>query len=235
MNFKILTLFPEAFPGPFNQSIMGKALKKKLFTIKAFDIRDFSTNKSKTVDDKPYGGGAGMIIKPDVLQRAFNFVKKDLSKKFLPIFLTPSGKKLNNEVIKRINEFDNVIIICGKYEGIDARFVEHNNIEEISIGDYVLSGGEIASFILIDACVRLIPEVLGNKNSLNSESFQNHLIEHPHFTKPHDWLGKKVPDVLLNGDHKKISDWRLKESIEKTKKIRPDLYKIYKKKIKGDK
>ena len=235
MNFKILTLFPDAFPGPFNQSIMGKALKKKLFSIKTFDIRDFSTSKSKTVDDKPYGGGAGMVIKPDVLQRAFNFVKKDLGKKFLPIFLTPSGKKLNNEVIKHINEFDDIVIICGKYEGIDARFVEHNNIEEISIGDYVLSGGEIASFILIDACVRLIPEVLGNKNSLNSESFQNHLIEHPHFTKPQDWLGKKVPDVLLNGDHKKISDWRLKESIEKTKKIRPDLYKIYKKKIKGDK
>ena len=235
MNFKILTLFPEVFPGPFNQSIMGKALKKKLFSIKTFDIRDFSTSKSKTVDDKPYGGGAGMVIKPDVLQRAFNFVKKDLGKKFLPIFLTPSGKKLNNEVIKHINEFDDIVIICGKYEGIDARFVEHNNIEEISIGDYVLSGGEIASFILIDACVRLIPEVLGNKNSLNSESFQNHLIEHPHFTKPQDWLGKKVPDVLLNGDHKKISDWRLKESIEKTKKIRPDLYKIYKKKIKGDK
>ncbi len=235
MNFKILTLFPDVFPGPFNQSIMGKALKKKLFSIKTFDIRDFSTSKSKTVDDKPYGGGAGMVIKPDVLQRAFNFVKKDLGKKFLPIFLTPSGKKLNNEVIKHINEFDDIVIICGKYEGIDARFVEHNNIEEISIGDYVLSGGEIASFILIDACVRLIPEVLGNKNSLNSESFQNHLIEHPHFTKPQDWLGKKVPDVLLNGDHKKISDWRLKESIEKTKKIRPDLYKIYKKKIKGDK
>lgn len=235
MNFKILTLFPEAFPGPFNQSIMGKALEKKLFTIKTFNIREFSTNKSKTVDDKPYGGGAGMVIKPDVLQRAFNFVKKDIGKRFLPIFLTPSGKKLNNEVIKRINEFDNVVIICGKYEGIDSRFVEHNNIEEISIGDYVLSGGEIASFILIDACVRLIPEVLGNKNSLNSESFQNHLIEHPHFTKPQDWLGKKVPDVLLNGDHKKISDWRLKASIEKTKKIRPDLYKIYKKKIKGDK
>jgi tRNA (guanine37-N1)-methyltransferase len=235
MNFKILTLFPEVFPGPFNQSIMGKALKKKLYTIKTFDIREFSTSKSKTVDDKPYGGGGGMVIKPDVLQKAFNFVKKDLGKKFLPIFLTPSGKKLDNEVIKRINEFNNIIIICGKYEGIDARFVEHNNIEEISIGDYVLSGGEIASFILIDACVRLIPEVLGNKNSLNSESFQNHLIEHPHFTKPQDWLGKKVPDVLLNGDHKKISDWRLKESIEKTKKVRPDLYKIYKKKIKGDK
>jgi len=235
MNFKILTLFPEAFPGPFNQSIMGKALKKKLFTIKTFDIREFSTSKSKTVDDKPYGGGGGMVIKPDVLQRAFNFAKKDLGKKFLPIFLTPSGKKLNNEVIKHINEFDNIVIICGKYEGIDARFVEHNNIEEISVGDYVLSGGEIASFILIDACVRLIPEVLGNKNSLNSESFQNHLIEYPHFTKPQDWLGRKVPDVLLNGDHKKISEWRLKESIEKTKKVRPDLYKIYKRKIKGDK
>ena len=232
MNFKILTLFPEAFPGPFNQSIMGKALKKKLFTIKTFDIREFSTSKSKTVDDKPYGGGGGMVIKPDVLQRAFNFAKKDLGKKFLPIFLTPSGKKLNNEVIKHINEFDNIVIICGKYEGIDARFVEHNDIEEISIGDYVLSGGEIASFILIDACVRLIPEVLGNKNSLVSESFQNHLIEYPQFTKPRVWQNLRVPEILLNGNHEKVSEWKLKTSIEVTKKIRPDLFELYKKKLK---
>ena len=232
MNFKILTLFPEIFPGPFKYSIMGKAIKKKLFTIKTYNLRDFSNNKSKTVDDKPYGGGAGMIIKPDVLQRGFNFIKKETGKKTLSIFLSPSGKKLDKEIIEDVKKFKDVIIICGKYEGIDARFINHNDIKEISVGDYVLSGGEIASFILIDACVRLIPEVLGNNKSLNSESFQNHLIEHPHYTKPQDWLGMKVPDVLLNGDHKKISDWRLRESIEKTKKIRPDLYKIYKRKIK---
>ena len=235
MNFKILTLFPELFPGPLSHSIIGAALKKKIFSIETINIRDFANNRAKTVDDKPFGGGAGMILKPDVLQRAYDFSLKKKEKKTKTIYLSPSGDKLNYDKLIEINKYKSVIIICGKYEGIDSRFIQHNDIEEVSVGDYVLSGGEIASFILIDACVRLIPEVLGNKNSLNSESFQNHLIEHPHFTKPQDWLGKKVPDVLLNGDHKKISDWRLKESIEKTKKVRPDLYKIYKKKIKGDK
>ena len=235
MNFKILTLFPELFPGPLSHSVIGAALKKKIFSIETINIRDFANNRAKTVDDKPFGGGAGMILKPDVLQRAYDFSLKKKERKTKTIYLSPSGDRLNYDKLIEINKYKNVIIICGKYEGIDSRFIQHNDIEELSVGDYVLSGGEIASFILIDACVRLIPEVLGNKNSLNSESFQNHLIEHPHFTKPQDWLGKKVPDVLLNGDHKKISDWRLKESIEKTKKIRPDLYKIYKKKIKGDK
>ena len=234
MNFEILTLFPDMFPGPLNFSIYKKALSNGLFKINTTNIRDFSKTKSKTVDDNPYGGGAGMILRADILQDAFDHVKKKINDKYHSVFLTPSGQKLTQSKVKEISKKKNLIIICGRYEGVDQRFLDNNSISEISVGDYILSGGEIASFILIDACVRLIPEVLGNKNSLNSESFQNHLIEHPHYTKPQDWLGMKVPDVLLNGDHKKISDWRLKESIEKTKKIRPDLYKIYKRKIKEE-
>ena len=193
MNFKILTLFPDLFPGPLNHSIIGTALKKKIFSVEAINIRDFAKDKAKTVDDRPYGGGAGMILKPDVLQKSYNFCLKRIDKKPKTIYLSPSGCKLNYNKLLEINKYENVVIICGKYEGIDSRFIEYNEIEEVSIGDYVLSGGEIASFILIDACVRLIPEVLGNKNSLVSESFQNHLIEYPQFTKPRVWQNLEVP------------------------------------------
>ena len=232
MNFKILTLFPELFPGPLSHSVIGAALKKKIFSIETINIRDFANNRAKTVDDKPFGGGAGMILKPDVLQRAYDFSLKKKEKKTKTIYLSPSGDKLNYDKLIEINKYKNVIVICGKYEGIDSRFIQHNDIEELSVGDYVLSGGEIASFILIDACVRLIPEVLGNKNSLISESFQNHLLEYPQYTKPRVWESLEVPEILLNGNHKKVSEWKLKKSIETTKRMRPDLYKKYEKKLK---
>ena len=232
MNFKILTLFPELFPGPLSHSIIGAALKKKIFSIETINIRDFANNRAKTVDDKPFGGGAGMILKPDVLQRAYDFSLKKKERKTKTIYLSPSGDRLNYDKLIEINKYKNVIIICGKYEGIDSRFIQHNDIEEVSVGDYVLSGGEIASFILIDACVRLIPEVLGNKNSLISESFQNHLLEYPQYTKPRVWESLEVPEILLNGNHEKVSEWKLKKSIETTKRMRPDLYKKYEKKLK---
>ena len=232
MNFKILTLFPELFPGPLSHSIIGAALKKKIFSIETINIRDFANNRAKTVDDKPFGGGAGMILKPDVLQRAYDFSLKKKERKTKTIYLSPSGDKLNYDKLIEINKYKNVIVICGKYEGIDSRFIQHNDIEELSVGDYVLSGGEIASFILIDACVRLIPEVLGNKNSLVSESFQNHLLEYPQYTKPRVWESLEVPEILLNGNHEKVSEWKLKKSIETTKRMRPDLYKKYEKKLK---
>ena len=235
MNFKILTLFPELFPGPLSHSIIGAALKKKIFSIETINIRDFANNKAKTVDDRPFGGGAGMILKPDVLQRAYDFSLKKKERKTKTIYLSPSGDKLNYDKLIEINKYRNVIIICGKYEGIDSRFIQHNDIEEVSVGDYVLSGGEIASFILIDACVRLIPEVLGNKNSLISESFQNHLLEYPQYTKPRVWESLEVPEILLNGNHEKVSEWKLKKSIEMTKRMRPDLYKKYEKKLKEKK
>ena len=157
MKFKILTLFPEMYPGPLSHSIIGKALKKKIFQIETINIRDFSTNKSKTVDEKPFGGGAGMIIKPDVLQNALDYAKKGFKKNCKIFFLSPSGQKINQNFVNNLKECKEIIFICGKYEGIDQRFIEYNNILEISIGDYVVSGGELASFILIDACVRLIP------------------------------------------------------------------------------
>ena len=227
MIFKILTLFPEIFPGPLNHSITGRALVEKKFEIEAINIREFSNNKSKTVDDKPYGGGPGMIFKPDILQRSLNFAKKKARKKTKIIMLSASGRKFDQKFAKETIKNDELIIICGRYEGVDQRFIDFNSIEEISIGDYVLSGGEIPALILIDTCVRLIPEVLGNNKSLNSESFNNHLLEYPQYTKPLNWKELKVPDVLLSGDHKKIFDWRLKKSIEKTKKVRPDLLKLY--------
>ena len=177
MIFKILTLFPEIFPGPLNHSITGKALKKKKFEIKTINIRDFSKNRSKTVDDKPDGGGAGMILKPDILQSCLNFAKKS-TKKNRVIMLSANGKKFNQKLARKMIEYDEVIIICGRYEGVDQRFIDLNSIEEVSIGDYVLSGGEIPALILIDTCVRLIPEVLGNDKSLNSESYDNHLLNY---------------------------------------------------------
>tara|TARA_B100000003_G_scaffold26556_1_gene21057 strand:+ start:619 stop:1314 length:696 start_codon:yes stop_codon:yes gene_type:complete len=227
MIFKILTLFPEIFPGPLSHSITGRALVEKKFEIEAINIREFSKNKSKTVDDKPYGGGPGMIFKPDILQRSLNFAKKKARKKTKIIMLSANGRKFDQKFAKETIKNDELIIICGRYEGVDQRFIDFNSIEEISIGDYVLSGGEIPALILIDTCVRLIPEVLGNNKSLNSESFNNHLLEYPQYTKPLNWKELKVPDVLLSGDHKKIFDWRLKKSIEKTKKVRPDLLKLY--------
>ena len=227
MIFKILTLFPEIFPGPLSHSITGRALAEKKFEIEAINIREFSNNKSKTVDDKPYGGGPGMIFKPDILQRSLNFAKKKARKKSKIIMLSANGRKFDQKFAKETIKNDELIIICGRYEGVDQRFIDFNSIEEISIGDYVLSGGEIPALILIDTCVRLIPEVLGNNKSLNSESFNNHLLEYPQYTKPLNWKELKVPDVLLSGDHKKIFDWRLKKSIEKTKKVRPDLLKLY--------
>ena len=167
-----------------------------------------------------------MIIKPDILQRTLDFAKKGVKKNKV-IMLSANGKKFCQNSAKRLLKYEELLLICGRYEGVDQRFIDFNLIEEISVGDYVLSGGEIPAFILIDACVRLIPEVLGNNESLNSESFNNHLLEYPQYTKPYIWKTFKVPDVLLSGNHKKISDWRLKKSIEKTKKIRPDLLKLY--------
>ena len=227
MKFKILTLFPEMFPGPINYSITGKALKKKKFQLETINIRDFSINKAKTVDDTPFGGGAGMIMKADILQSALTFAKKGFKKNCKIFSLSPSGKKITQSFIKNLVTFKEIILICGRYEGIDQRFIDYNDIEEISVGDYILSGGELASFILIDACVRLIPEVLGNSESLRSESFHDYLLEYSQYTKPSIWKKLKVPEVLLTGNHKKISDWRLKNSLEKTKKIRPELYNLF--------
>ena len=223
MIFNVITLFPEIFPGPLNFSITGKALKEGKLKINTFNLRNFSQLKNRTVDDSPFGGGPGMIIRADILQNALEFVKKKMVNPKI-IFLTPGGKSLNQKKIREIVNFKDLIIICGRYEGIDQRFIDHNNVEEISIGDYILSGGELASIILIDACVRLIPEVLGNKKSLIYESFENDLLEYPQFTKPKVWKNMSVPDQLLTGNHRLIDKWRYNEAKKKTKLIRPDLW-----------
>ncbi len=226
MKFKVLTLFPEMFPGPLGFSVVGKALEKGLFELDLINYRDFSKKKTQRVDDTPFGGGPGMIIKPDILQDCLSFAKNKKQKTKVLSF-SASGKQINHQFIKNLTSYSELILVCGRYEGIDQRFIDYNKIEEISVGDFVISGGELAAFILIDACVRLIPEVLGNSNSLSSESFQDDLLEYSQYTKPFKWKNMKVPEVLLSGDHRKILDWRLKNSIEKTKKRRPDLLKFY--------
>ena len=220
----ILTLFPEMFPGPLGHSIVGKALEEKTWSLKLINLQNFSKKGPKYVDDKPYGGGSGMIIKSEIIHKALKETTKKIKNNYSLVFLTPKGKKLNQEKIKKFVKKDNLILVCGKYEGVDQRVIDTWKMEEISLGDYILSGGEIAAMSLIDSCVRLLPNVLGSSKSLESETFENNLLEYPQYTKPREWLGKKVPEVLLSGDHKKIREWKKKESIKITKIKRPDLF-----------
>jgi len=221
----ILTLFPEMFPGPLGFSIIGKALEKKNWSLKLINLQNFSKKGPKYVDDKPYGGGSGMIIKSEIIHEALKKTIKKIKNNYSLIYLTPKGKKLDQKKIKRFIKKDNLILVSGKYEGIDQRVIDAWKMEEISMGDYILSGGEIAAMSLIDSCVRLLPNVLGSVESLKNETFENNLLEYPQYTKPREWLGKKVPEVLLSGNHKKINEWKKKESIRITKIKRPDLLK----------
>ena len=222
---KILTLFPDMFPGTLGQALSGKALEKKIWSCEAINIRDFATDNYKTVDDVPYGGGAGMVLKPDVLDRAIEAVSPVEERDDCPIyFLSPRGKVLTQEMVKDLAQKKGVTLLCGRYEGVDQRVLEHHNIEEISIGDYILSGGEIAAQVLLDAVVRLLPGVMGNVETAGNESFEKGLLEHHHYTRPAEWKGMKVPEILLSGHHKKIEDYRKAESVALTKEKRPDLY-----------
>ena len=221
----ILTLFPEMFPGPLGFSIIGKALEEKTWLLELIKLQNFSKKGSKYVDDKPYGGGPGMIIKSEIVHEALKQTIKKIKNNYSLIYLTPKGKKLDQKKIKRFIKKDNLILVCGKYEGIDQRVINAWKMEEISMGDYVLSGGEIAAMSLIDSCVRLLPNVLGSAKSLENETFENNLLEYPQYTKPREWLGKKVPEVLLSGNHRKINEWKKKKSIRITKIKRPDLLK----------
>ena len=221
----VLTLFPEMFPGPLEFSIIGKALEKRIWSLKLINLQNFSKKGPKYVDDKPYGGGSGMIIKSEIIHEALKKTIKKIKNNYSLIYLTPKGKKLDQKKIKRFIKKDNLILVCGKYEGIDQRVIDAWKMEEISMGDYILSGGEIAAMSLIDSCVRLLPNVLGSVESLKNETFENNLLEYPQYTKPREWLGKKVPEVLLSGNHKKINEWKKKESIRITKIKRPDLLK----------
>ena len=223
----IFTLYPDLFPGPFSEGLYGKALEKKIWDLKKVNVRDYAEDKHKTVDDTPYGGGSGMLIKPDVIGNALD---KNTKKGEKIIFLTPRGKVFNHECAKKFSQEKIINIICGHFEGIDQRVIDSRNIEEISIGDFVLSGGETASYVFLDAILRLIPGVIGNENSVAEESFENGLLEYPQYTKPQIWEKKSVPNVLLSGDHAKIKDWRLLQSEAITRDRRPDLWQKYNKK-----
>ena len=222
----VFTLYPDLFPGPFSEGLYGKALEKKIWDLQKVNIRDYAEDKHKTVDDVPYGGGSGMLIKPDVIDKALD---KNTKKGEKIIFLTPRGKVFNHECAKKLSQEKIINIICGHFEGIDQRVIDSRNIEEISIGDFVLSGGETASYVFLDAILRLIPGVIGNENSIAEESFENGLLEYPQYTKPQIWEKKSVPDVLLSGDHAKIKDWRLLQSEAITRDRRPDLWQKYNK------
>jgi len=224
---RVFTLYPELFPGPLNSGLYKKALNKNIWSLEIINIRDYSTDKHQTVDDTPFGGGSGMVMRADVLA---NSLDKNISDNKEPIiYLSPKGKKFNQIYAKKISN-KNINIICGHFEGVDQRVLETRNIEEVSIGDFILSGGEIGAFVIIDTVIRLLPGVLGNPNSLTEESFEQELLEYPQYTKPQKWEKKEVPLVLLTGDHKKIKDWRLAQSEDITRRRRPDLWKKYKKK-----
>ena len=223
---QIFTLYPEIFPGPLSEGIYGKALSNKIWDLKVVNIRDAAKDKHKTVDDTPFGGGSGMLLKADILANSIDFNKQKEGRIF---YLSPKGKKFDQKLAKELSKEKSLSLICGHFEGVDERILSTRNIEEISIGDFILSGGETAAFVILDSILRLLPGVLGNHLSNADESFENGLLEYPQYTKPQVWEGKTVPEVLLSGDHNKIKDWRLSQSEAITRDRRPDLWQKYKK------
>ena len=223
---KIFTLYPDFFPGILSKGIYGRAIEKSLWNLDVINIRDYAKDKHKTVDDTPYGGGEGMVLKPDVVAKALD---QNLGKNEKIIYLTPKGKAFDQNKAKKFLNDKKINILCGHFEGIDQRVIESRGIEEISIGDYILSGGETAAYVILDSILRLVPGVLGNENSYKDESFENGLLEYPQYTKPQIWEKTPVPEVLLSGDHSKIKDWRLSQSEAITRHRRPDLWQKYKK------
>ena len=223
LNVTVLTVFPELFPGFLGYSLTGKALEEQKWQLQAVNIRDYAFDRHKSVDDTPCGGGAGMIMRPDVLGRAIeaNHTRGRI------IYMSPKGRPLTQKLVHELSREEELTIVCGRFEGIDERVIEAYNVEEISIGDYILTGGEQAALILLDAVVRLLPGVLGNEASLEDESFENFLLEYPQYTRPTEWEGRSVPEVLLSGHHRKIADWRREQAEIATKAKRPDLFKKY--------
>lgn len=223
-NATVLSLFPEMFPGTLAFSIAGKALVNNLWSLNTINIRDFSNDKNGKVDDVPFGGGHGMVLKPEVLDRALKSVVDHNGPR---IYLSPRGRKFDQSFAKDLSKEKGVVFICGRYEGVDERFLTHNDILEVSVGDYVLSGGEIGAQLIMDATIRLLPNVIGNSKGLVEESFEGDLLEYPLYTQPRVWNGIEVPEVLLSGDHKKIETWKIKMSEKITKLKRPDLWSKY--------
>ncbi len=218
----VLTLFPDMFPGALGVSLVGQALNAGIWSLDAIQIRDFSVGKHASVDDSPVGGGAGMVLRADVVAAAIDHARKDRLDR-PSIYLSPRGEPLTQSLVRELASGPGVLLLAGRFEGVDERVIEGRNLREVSIGDYVLSGGEIAALVLIDACVRLLPGVLGGAASTTDESFENGLLEYPHYTKPREWEGRPTPEILLSGDHKKIATWRRAQSERITRERRPDL------------
>jgi tRNA (guanine37-N1)-methyltransferase len=228
LDIKIITAYPEVFPGTLGHSILGKALEEKKWSLDIVNLHDFGINERKNIDDEPFGGGPGMVIRPDVVEKALLSIDypKDLKRQL--IYLTPAGKPLKQSNLAEFIEFNQLIILCGRFEGVDERAIKILNFVELSIGDYVLVGGEIASQVLVEGCIRLLPGVLGQPKSLLEESFSSNLLEYPQYTRPQVWKDTQnkdhdVPEVLLSGHHEKIKEWRKDKSIKKTQLVRPDL------------
>lgn len=217
-----LTLFPEAFPGLLGVSIVGNALRQGLWQLETVDIRNFGIGKHRTVDDTPSGGGAGMVMRADVAAAAIDSIEQQDGRP--RIYLSPRGKPLTQARVRELADGPGVILLCGRFEGLDERVIEGRQLEEVSLGDFVLAGGEVAAQALLEACVRLLPGVAGNAESLAEESFETGLLEHPHYTRPQAWEGREIPAVLTSGDHAKVAVWRRNQAEELTKARRPDLY-----------
>ncbi len=216
----VLTLYPEMFPGPLGKSLSGKALKKGIWSLNIYDLKEYGLGPHRSVDEKPSGGGPGMVLRADVIDTAIN----NCFKKDRPlIYFSPKGRPLNQDTIEKFSSTKGVSIICGHFEGIDQRVIDLHDIEEISIGDYILSGGEIATIVFLDSLVRLLPDVLGNNNSKKIETFTDGLLEYPQYTKPNEFKGMKIPDILLSGNHKVIKEWQKNQALSLTKLRRPDL------------
>lgn len=221
---KVLTLFPDMFPGPLGLSLAGKALADGAWQLDAIDIRDFADDRHRTVDDAPFGGGPGMVMRADVLDRALDAVTTPDTP---TVYLTPRGSRFDQAKARELAASPGVSILCGRFEGVDQRVLEARGLMEISIGDFVLSGGEPAAIVMLDACVRLLPGVIGTTETLAEESFEHGLLEYPHYTRPAEWQGRVVPDILLSGHHEKIRAWRLAQAEQTTRQRRPDLWARY--------
>lgn len=229
--FHILTLFPEMVMDGLNTSIIGRAIDAGLLDINAVNIRDYSTNKHMKVDDYPYGGGAGLVMQPEPVYRAYEDLTKDMKKKPRVVYLTPQGTTFHQEMAKELAKEEELVFLCGHYEGIDERVLEEIVTDYVSIGDYVLTGGELPAMVMIDSISRLVPGVLHNDDSAGDESFENGLLEYPQYTRPPVFLDKEVPEVLLSGHHENIRKWRHEQSVKRTKERRPDLWEAYEKRM----
>jgi len=220
----VLTLFPEMFPGPLGHSLAGKALERGIWRLETVDIRDFARDKHRSVDDAPFGGGPGMVLRPDVVDAA---IAGTADRPGPLLYLSPRGHRLDQERVRQLSEGPGVRLLCGRFEGIDERVIEAHAIEELSLGDFVLSGGEPAAIALIDACVRLLPGVIGDAAAVTEESFTGNLLEYPHYTRPQEWRGRAVPEILVSGHHDKVRQWRKAQAEAATQTRRPDLWQRY--------